>query len=86
MIGNRSLAYFPDEGEDKTRNPQFIEPTFEKEPIKARIIFLDFETYVRDKHIDSGELEPLNEDLLTPSFIDPYEPYYHGERVLNTSQ
>ena len=34
----------PDEGEDKTRNPQFIEPTTENPPTKARIINLDFET------------------------------------------
>ena len=86
LIGNRSLAYFPDEGEEKTRTPQFIEPTTEKEPIKARIIYLDFETYVRGKHNETGDLEPLNEDIPTPSFLDPYEAYPYVERVLNTSE
>ena len=87
QIGNRSLAYFPDRGEDKVIGEQFISRTEPKEDIKALIIYLDFETYVRGKHIESGDVEPLIDLQAVPidSLID-YEPYPFVERVLDTSQ
>ena len=44
QIGNRTLAYFPDCGEDTIIGDQFIESTQEKVPIKAGIIYLEFES------------------------------------------
>ena len=87
LIGNRSLAYFPDKGEEKVIGPQYIQPTEEKESIKAKIIYLDFETYVRGKHIETGEIEPTIpiDELPLPSVV-PYEPYPFMERVLDTAQ
>jgi len=87
VIGNRSLAYFPDKGEEKVIGPQFIQPTEPKEDIKAKIIYLDFETYVRGKHIETGEVEPIiqPDDLPIPNIID-YEPYPFMNRHLDTAQ
>ena len=40
QIGNCSLAYFPDRGEDKVIGEQFIQPTEQKEELKAHIIWI----------------------------------------------
>ena len=86
-IGNRSLIYFPDKGEEKVIGPQLISPTEEKEPNKAKIICLDFETYVRGKHIVTGEVEPTVsvDELPIPAVFD-YEPYPFIHRHLDTNQ
>ena len=87
QIGDRSLAYFPDRGEDRVIGEQFIQPTEPKDELKARIIYLDFETYVRGKHVVTGEIEPCIpiEDLPVPMLID-YEPYEFLERRLDTTE
>ena len=67
--------------------PQFIRTTEDKEAIKAKIIYLDFETYVKGIHIETGEIEPTTplDALPTPNIFD-YEPYPFVERILDTTQ
>ena len=61
--------------EDRLIGEQFIQATEPKDELKAYIIHLHFETYVRGKHVVTSEVEsciPI-EDLYVPMLID-YEP------------
>ena len=54
-IGERLLAYWPQVGEAKHREPVYIEKTRDREDIKGKIIYLDFETYVKCIDNETGE-------------------------------
>ena len=55
MIGDHSLAYFPTIGEEKTSVHCYIENTQQKDPVESKIIYLDFETYVRGYNEETKE-------------------------------
>jgi len=91
VLGDRKLAYYPNEGEEKDTS-EFMRRTEPKKKVDRPILYLDFETYIQGRNRNSETLviePPLHPDLL-PSIIvgddDPYAPYEYVPRQYNSEE
>ena len=92
-LGTRTLAYYPNEGEERYENEaRYIQRPKPKDVVDRKIIYLDFETYLQGRKHISVEAEeynaiepPLHHYLIPKGSIEPYQPCPYLKREFNTT-
>ena len=70
MLGDRKLAYYPNEGEEKD-SMHYMNPSQPKDRVQNPLIYLDFETYVQGcKHCSVANVSiKFREPTLHPDML-----------------
>mmetsp|Transcript_12651 Transcript_12651/g.16301 ORF Transcript_12651/g.16301 Transcript_12651/m.16301 type:complete len:1243 (-) Transcript_12651:1394-5122(-) len=87
-IGGEILSFFPNKGDDTNEVFRYIQKPKQPKTNVRKIIYLDFETFVRGEHrIVPGKLEPLPDPYERPNkkYV-PYTPYPYEHREYDTNE